>query len=323
MAESTGFDCRTCGSHSKKLSYTVKERMFGTKTDFIYDQCDHCDSIQIAEIPDEVEIASYYPNNYYSYAVKGGKERIVKDEIKAYLKGVHDRGLFGKSLAGRVIELIRPEVSPLVTVKTVGVRRDAKILDVGCGAGQFLDRLARIGFRNVVGVDPFLSNDVTTREGVVLYKRRLDQAPGSFDVIVFNHSFEHVSNPAAELCVAHEKTATNGLCLIQMPTPTSQAWEEYGTDWAQWDAPRHMTLMSRKGVASLATRCGFKLQRILDIAMPWSLMASELCKKGIPFAGVNYSEYFSRSQIAAFKRKAAASNAKAMGDSVSYVLVKQ
>ena len=158
-------------------------------------------------------------------------------------------------------------------------------------------------------------------EGVQLHKRRLAEMNGQFDVIIFNHSFEHLPDPQGELRTARQKLRPNGLCLLQVPTPSSQAWEDYGTDWAQWDAPRHLTLMSRRGMAILAANCGFQLQRTIDIGQSWSLMASEFQTRGLH--GAPNARHFSRSELAAFRRKAIQANEAGRGDSVSYVLVAQ
>ncbi len=269
------------------------------------------------------ELSKYYPKDYYSFDSDSSKPNGIRDALKTFLRTERDRGVFGRSLIGQLIERVKPEPTHVWVMRQAGVREDQKILDVGCGAGAFLNRLSRLGFCNLSGVDPFLGADVVTSQGVQLRKLHLVETQGPFDVIVFNHSFEHLPDPQGELRIARQKLAPNGLCLIQMPTPSSQAWEDYGTDWAQWDAPRHLTLMSRKGVLILAANCGLRLVRIIDVGQSWSLMASELYKRGIGLQGVHYGRHFWRLEIAEFRRRAIKANAVGRGDSVSYVLVAQ
>ena len=297
--------------------------MFSSKEQFEYDQCCACESIQIAEIISDSQLRRYYPRDYYSFEADSGAPKGVREALKTFLMTERDRGVYGRSFLGRLIETVKPEPTYVWVMRQADVREDQKLLDVGCGAGAFLNRLARLGFRNISGTDPFLSGDAVTSEGVPLRKLRLAQAQGPFDVITFNHSFEHLPDPKAELVAAREKLAPNGLCLIQMPTPSSEAWDEYKTDWAQWDAPRHLTLMSRRGVSILAEICGFRLRRTIDIGQSWSLMASELYKRGIGLRDAQFDRRFTRSERAAFRRKMIAANAAGRGDIVSYVLVKQ
>lgn len=318
----SAFLCRTCGATRRSNSYVVKERMFSIGEEFAYDQCGECESIQIAELPDDEELSRHYPKTYYSFdarrPAKGFKEALAQ-----YLHAARDRGAFGKSLLGQALMFVKPEPTYPWLMKTVGVRQDQKILDVGCGAGSLLDRLARLGYRDVSGLDPFLAADAVTSEGVHLRKQRLAEAEGLFDVLVFNHSFEHVPDPEGELHAARQRLKPNGLCLIQIPTPSSQAREEYGTDWAQWDAPRHLTLISRKGMALLAERCGFELRRIIDIGEGWSQMSSTLNKRGLGEPGANFRRHLSVREMAMLRRKAIAANAAGRGDSVSCVLIRR
>ena len=319
----SAFLCRTCGSAMKSNSYVVKEMMFSSGEEFAYDQCSACESIQISELLDHNSLSKYYPKDYYSFNADSNKSKSLKDAIKTFVLTARDRGMFGESLIGQLIEKVKPEPSTVMIIQQAGVRKDQKIFDVGCGSGALLNRLARLGFRNISGVDPFLTGDMVSSEGVQLRKRHLAELEGQFDVIIFNHSFEHLPDPQGELRTARQKLKPNGLCLIQMPTPSSQAWDDYRTDWAQWDAPRHLTLMSRKGMSILAANCGFQLRRILDIGLGWSLLASELYRSGIGFHAAQNAGHFSSSKLAAYRRKAIKANEAGRGDSVSYVLVAQ
>ena len=319
----SSFLCRTCGSTLKSNSYVVKEMMFSSREEFAYDQCGACDSIQIAKLLDNSVLSRHYPRDYYSFNPDFSKSKWITYALKAVIMTARDRGVFGRSFIGQLIERVKPEPSPVRVIHQAGVRRDQKILDVGCGAGALLNRLARLGFHNMSGVDPFLSGDAVTSQGVQLRNRHLAELEGQFDVIIFKHSFEHLPDPQGELRTARQKLRPNGLCLIQMPTPSSQAWEDYGTDWAQWDAPRHLTLMSRKGMSILAVNCGFQLRRITDISQGWSLMTSERYRSEVGLRGAKDARRFSRSEKAAFRRKAIKANEAGRGDSVSCVLVAQ
>lgn len=52
----------------------------------------------------------------------------------------------------------------------LALERDARILDVGCGGGGLLDRLARVGFNNLSGADPFIAAGGEAPRGVPLMK---------------------------------------------------------------------------------------------------------------------------------------------------------
>ena len=317
----SAFLCRTCGSTLKSKAYAIRETMFGSQEQFVYDQCGTCESIQISEPLDNDELSKHYPKGYYSFNARPSSG--ITDAIAAKMRTERDRGIFGRSLVGRLIETAIPELGPVWVVRHEGVREDQKILDVGCGGGFFLDRLARLGYRNLSGADPFLDQDAVTGEGIRLNKCVLAEVEGKFDVITFNHSFEHLANPECELRIARQKLRPNGLCLIQTPTPSSLAWDEYGTNWEQLDAPRHLTLMSRKGVPILAAKCGFQLRRIIDLGQSWSLMMSELNRRGVQWRPGRLRRHFSPFEKARYRRKAFNANKAGRGNTVAYVLVAQ
>ena len=53
------------------------------------------------------------------------------------------------------------------------------------------------------GVDPLIAADGETSLGVPLMKRYLSEVTGEFDLIMFNHSLEHVPDPVATLKAAY------------------------------------------------------------------------------------------------------------------------
>lgn len=55
--------------------------------------------------------------------------------------------------------------------KKTKVQFDSSILDVGCGHGKLLNRMRRDGFQNLVGVDPFIKEDLIYPNGVRIFKR--------------------------------------------------------------------------------------------------------------------------------------------------------
>ena len=153
---------------------------------------------------------------------------------------------------------------------------------MGCGSGVLLDRLARAGFTELCGADPFLEADGTTPLGVPLMKRYLGEVPGEFDLIMFNHSLEHMPDPVETLKVARDKLADGGACLVRLPTTSSEAWPTYGADWIAIDAPRHIVVPSRPGMAAAAKTAGLSVEETYDDSSFIQFLASEAYRRDIP-----------------------------------------
>jgi len=75
-----------------------------------------------------------------------------------------------KSIIGRFIQHFHVIPDILRWIKNAAVDIDSKILDVGCGTGTLLLEYEQFGLKNLVGVDPFLSNDMFYDNGVKILK---------------------------------------------------------------------------------------------------------------------------------------------------------
>lgn len=58
-------ECRLCGSRADHKVYYVKEMYFGTRQEFEYFECERCQCLQIAEIPED--LGKFYGKEYYSF----------------------------------------------------------------------------------------------------------------------------------------------------------------------------------------------------------------------------------------------------------------
>jgi hypothetical protein len=166
-------ECRLCGSTGPHQTITVREMFFGTRELFEYYSCAACDTLQIVNAPEGEELTRHYPPNYYSYKAQPRVLRWLttqQDRSKLHTGGRLVGALIAAPLPERIIRtLIGGDVVSMLA--QLALERDARILDVGCGGGALLDRLARVGFNNLSGADPFIAADSETPRGVPLMKR--------------------------------------------------------------------------------------------------------------------------------------------------------
>jgi hypothetical protein len=92
---------------------------------------------------------------------------------------------------------------------------------------------------NVLGIDPFLAEDIRYHNGLQILKKAIAELANEWDLIMFHHAFEHVPDPFETLQAASRLLSRHGVCLMRTPRVSSQAWERYGVNWVQIDAPRH------------------------------------------------------------------------------------
>ena len=128
------------------------------------------------------------------------------------------------------------------------------MLDVGCGTGDLAAVFARRGLAGVYGIEPSRRAAELAREaGVEAVNGTLADAPwedGNFDAIVFNHSLEHIDDPAEALAIAARLLRPGGLLAIAVPNFGSWHRRLFGSAWFQLDLPRHLQHFDRASLAA-------------------------------------------------------------------------
>lgn len=287
----TQLTCRICSAVGKHPTFVGREMMFGTREEFEYFQCTECGCLQIEEIP--IELSKYYPADYYSLAGerKGPKQRA---RPRAFLERLRvGNALFGRGyklskLASLFVDM-PPELDQLgPLLRLCGVDSwNASFLDIGCGSWSWwLGRLKSLGFRNLEGVDPHIAQDVNI-DGIRIHKGQLQDVSGRFDLISLHHSLEHIPDQTRTLRAIGGMLKPQGHCLVRIPLVSSLAWEMYGTDWVELDAPRHLYLHSLKSIALAGQQAGLKLVATTWDSTEFEFYASEQYRRGIPLVAEN------------------------------------
>lgn len=317
-------ECRLCQSTGPHRTVAVREMMFGSQETFEYYNCAACDTLQIVNELEGEELMRHYPANYYSYNGSGQPRAFQwlvtqQDRFKSRMGGWPVGALLTTSLPDGILRaLTGGDVFGMLN--QLAVQHDARIVDVGCGDGALLDRLARVGFKSLSGADPFIAVDSETPRGVPIMKRYLSEVGGEFDLIMFNHSFEHMPDPVATLKVAYEKLAAGGICLVRVPTTSSEAWTVYGADWVQIDAPRHIVIPSRQGMAQAADRAGLRVENTIDDSNLGQFMGSEAYRRDIAVTDPKIIRSFGPKQIWDWVKRAEKLNWRGRGDQTGFVL---
>ncbi|MBY0579660.1 MAG: class I SAM-dependent methyltransferase [Burkholderiales bacterium] len=317
--------CRICNNEADNLKYEARESMFGSRDVFDYFQCSKCGCLQIAEFP--WDLSKYYGDDYYSYQVKQkqNKARRLLIRMRNHY-AVFNRGVLGKLIYDK--NPATPSARALRSLYFLRPTRDMHILEVGCGSGILLQSLCELGFRNLLGADPFIDKDIEYGNGLTIRKLYIEEIQGKWDVVMFHHSFEHVPNPRETLQSAGRLLNSGGYCMIRIPTVSSYAWKHYGVDWIQLDAPRHFFLHSCESMGILAGETGLELVDMVYDSTGFQFWGSEQLKRGMSLMdersyGRNpENSVFSGEEIAGFTRRAEEMNAAGQGDQAVFYLRK-
>lgn len=305
----TELRCRIC-SGALHPPFTAREMMYGTRATFEYAECTRCGCVQIVEPP--ANLADYYPRNYYSF----------QPQKPSPARATALRLLFSRSTAAaRLRRTLEGRLRRLQLVglyhELVAGDRTAAILDVGAGAGTLVTMLRDIGYARAVGVDPFIAADVAD----VVKKVELADVSGSFQVISFHHSLEHVPDQVGTLAHARRLVAPGGTIVVRVPVVDSDAWRTYRANWVQLDAPRHLYLHTRASLDIVARNAGLRIAWIGCDSDELQYWGSELYQRDVPLndpavVARGARAYFSTGQLRALRRRARAANAAGRGDQI-------
>jgi len=318
--------CQACNNSKENREFQVSEMMFGFREKFRYYECANCGGLQISEIPENLD--KYYPTRYYSFQQK---DPIQKSFLRHILGIRRDRyALFGRGLLGRLLYVKTPKET-FRSISTFGkkLNYESRVLDIGCGSGHFLYRLKEIGLRNLLGIDPFLPEEVHDKGLKLLRKTifELDEEE-TFDFVRFHHTLEHMPNQVDVILKASKILSPTGICLVSMPVKTKYIWNRYGVHWVSIDAPRHLFIHSVNSFNYLVKKASLKINHIEFDSGIFQFWASEQYKRDIPmFAENSYkvnkkNSIFSEEQINEYMALSKQLNSEGQGDQAIFYLVK-
>jgi 2-polyprenyl-3-methyl-5-hydroxy-6-metoxy-1,4-benzoquinol methylase len=312
--------CKLCGNTAGNTPYRVREMLLGTRDEFDYFQCGKCDCLQITAFPENMD--KYYPNTYYSFSeLEEAMEQSPLKRVKNALVRSRDMyAITGRGVLGSLLYTMRP-FTELRGLSKHRISKHTSILDVGCGSGHYLYKLKRYGFDNLLGVDPYIKEDIRYENGLTVKKGELSDVEGKFDIIMLHHSLEHMEKQKETLAQIFAMLENGGMCLIRIPTVSSLPWKTYRENWVHMDPPRHFFLHSHESISMLAKEAGFSVESITSDATPFSFYGSEFYKRGIP-ATEWTEDAFSKSERRAFDERTEDMNNKNRGDTIAVILRK-
>jgi len=300
--------CTICQKRSNHRKYHIKEMMFGTGIDFEYTECPTCGVISLVDPP--VDMKPYYPDHYYSYVrlVSSPKWKYLFKQLRLFL---YYKMNINPPLYGEWLKLSK-------------VKKHHKIADIGCGNGQILYELYACGYQHLEGFDPFIEKDVVINGALSLYKKDIFEitSEGTYDMIMMNHAFEHMDRPQEIVNKAYDLLKPGGLLLIRIPVADGQAWQDYGVNWVQLDAPRHLYIHSTQSMAIMAEIAKFKIESVVFDSTAFQFWGSELYKSGISLHKGKKQGRFSSQQLRDWKKQAKIRNLEQRGDQACFYLRK-
>ena len=214
-------------------------------------------------------IGLLYPESYAPHADKSKTSRSV---FMALREGLRKIPLLGTELRRLTDARV---MAPLVR----RLSADARLLDVGCGSGAFLDGVRADTGCHVQGVDVSHLAVETARRlyGVDVFEGPVTETPFSdatFDAITAWWYLEHVAKPNEAVAAMSRLLKEGGTCVIGVPSYDSVFARRFKDKWYHLDCPRHMCIWTPKTIRRLLSQHGLSVTRIYYDRSPWGLLGS-------------------------------------------------
>lgn len=282
--------CLLCGCEGTLLYAGLRDRLFGAPGIWSLMRCPECQLVWLNPQPTPDDVGKLYIQ-YFTHqkletpkkALAGLRKR-VKASILSSSFGYKTDG--SNRIMGSVLSCIAP-LREIVGGRVLWLEAGEKgrLLDIGCGNGQFLDRMRQLGWE-VVGVEPDGKAVSAARE-----RYRLEVFHGSleeakfpdryFDAITMNHVIEHVLEPIGLFRECRRVLRPGGTLVVVTPNVNSLGRRMFDDACANWDPPRHLFHFSTETLRASAERAELVVQDLRTTARGarWVWAASSLIKR--------------------------------------------
>ena len=233
--------CPICTTEMKFKFVTKDYLVTGESFDIV--ECEACSIRTTTPFPDKKIIGNYYSSD--DYISHDDKVSGIFDSIYGLVRTYQLNKK--KKLIGKYFN-----------------KSNGKILDIGCGAGDFLQYMKEDHW-NINGVDT--SNKARKIANKKLNIKVMDPKDWinnkeKYDVITCWHSLEHVHEPWVYLDKIKKSLTLNGFLIVALPNYQSTDAKIYKEFWAAYDTPRHLYHFTIKSMNKTIKPHGLNIESI-------------------------------------------------------------
>ncbi len=210
------------------------------KDEFKHAECDECGTWYVYPTPEPEALVSWYQN-----ARSDKNSSLCWESSQQHVQGVWARTLRTvEALAGR-----------------------GPVLDIGCGAGQFLRFARRQGFHELEGVEPAADAAAKARTdaGARVHETDLFLAPverDSFALVTAWDVLEHLPQPRSALRHIFRLLRPGGVLGLATPHRFGISVRAFSNKALVVMPPEHLMVASRRGLSTALAMEGFEVHSI-------------------------------------------------------------
>jgi 2-polyprenyl-3-methyl-5-hydroxy-6-metoxy-1,4-benzoquinol methylase len=264
--------CPVCGDGRSELLYAdLVDRLYTAPGSWQLRRCSGCRAAYLDPRPTPESIATAY-DVYYTHEPTpepnretGAVRQLRKALRSGYLNGRYGYRLRPATPLGRLVVPLLPgqrAAADRYVRQLARPREDARVLDVGCGNGEFLLEMRAAGWSaqgletDARAVARAREHGLDVRHGALgdgVYPAR------SFDAVTLSHVLEHLHDPVGTLRTCREILRDDGVLWIATPNLASDGHARYGRAWRGLEPPRHLVLFTPSALVRALEQAGFRV----------------------------------------------------------------
>jgi 2-polyprenyl-3-methyl-5-hydroxy-6-metoxy-1,4-benzoquinol methylase len=258
--------CPLCGSYQRSVLYEgLRDRVFFCAPgSWTLHCCEGCGCAYLDPRPTPESIARAY-EQYYTHEVEASVGLL--EQAKIAVRNGYLNSKWGTSLSPslNILGMFLPNY--FKSIIDEGVMRHlprpangGRLLDAGCGDGQFLSLAQNAGWRTTgFDRDPKAVESARIRCPDIRLGgfETVLQERDCYDAITVSHVIEHVYHPKELLSDCYRLLKPGGFFWIETPNVDSYGHSEFKGDWRGLEPPRHLQLLSWNQLHRLLEEAGF------------------------------------------------------------------
>lgn len=141
------------------------------------------------------------------------------------------------------------------------IEAEGRVLDVGCSNGVFLDIFREKGWETW-GVEPSGSGSAAKNKGHKIIKDTFEKAKlqeDYFDLIILNHTLEHLDNPLQVLTKIYKLLKYDGVLFVDVPNAGGLGAKLLGKCWPYRLPLEHKWQFTKQSLTVFLEKSGFKI----------------------------------------------------------------
>jgi 2-polyprenyl-3-methyl-5-hydroxy-6-metoxy-1,4-benzoquinol methylase len=263
--------CPLCGDDARLHYSGLEDLEYFLEAAFDAYRCGGCGLLFMHPLPTRDELPRLYPSTYHNFDPPSNPvSRLLLDRYYEHQ-----------------CTICRRHLPP-----------DGALLEVGCAAGDVLERMQGHGYRDVQGIE--LSLEACQRawqRGLKVFHGTLDEfeTDQRFDLIFMSHVIEHVLDPVATVAKLASLLKPGGVLYLETPNVGSLDARVWKQGWGLIHYPRHLYFFDRSTLRRLVERGGLTTEAIAweTNSCGWALsVQSALRRHGIDRSRRARSPYY-------------------------------